>query len=1084
MSSDRLWNAFVDPPDESRPRAWWHWMDGNVDPVGVERDLRWLHAVGVRGAQLFDGGMGGPLVMPQPVRPGSPEWLEAVDTAERVAAELGMELAVATSSGWSASGGPWVEPDDAMKKVVWAEVAVTGSGTEPVVVELPDLPAVAGPYQDSPRWGAASDSRWATDWRVLAFPANAGHEPLAPTRVHASAPVGDVTSLTDGLFGPSLTLPRDPDGWSSAWIEHEFDQPVTVRSVAVGLPGPRGFGAAPPPTAVLQASDDGAAYRDVAELPASAIPARTASFPAVTARRFRLVLSAASAADALPPLADGVRMPPVLRKSDAFAISEFALHTGGRVHVGEAKAGFGVVADYFAVPTPADAGPDSGVVDPATVVDVTGHVHESVLRWDAPPGRWTILRLGASLTGQTNGPAPADSTGLEVDKLDGERVRRYLATHLRRFGVEGAGAPSASPGFTALLSDSIEAGPQNWTERIHEHVARLRGYDPTAFLPTLAGYLVGSAEGSDRFLYDYRRTLAELLAGEYYGTLAEEAHRRGMAYYAEALEDGRPQLGDDLAMRAHADVPMGAMWTFDPADGPRPTYVADVKGAASVAHVHGRKHVGAEAFSSFDQPWSWTPQNLKHVADLQLSLGVTRFCIHTSPHQPLAAPPPGIALAPFLGQAFTVNETWASMAGPWIDYLARCSALLAMGRADVDVAVFVGEEAPVTGLFEHALDTAVPSGFDFDYVGAGAVRDVLRVVDGSIEADGATYRALYLGGSSERMTLPTLLAIERMLDAGATLIGNRPVASPSLADDADAFRAACDRVWSAGRARGRVVATPNLAAALTGLGLRPALSVDGPPVRRIGRIIDGRRVTFLANPAEASVELRLTTDRNAPPLVAWDPVAVRTLALEPAVATHTPEGRMAYTVSLPPFGSIFVLESDTPPRAPGAERIVRMPLEGTWTLSLPDGFEASVSPRPRRWTELDDHARAFSGIGTYRLDVELEPAQLDAHRVELDLGSVHDIARVTLNDVECGIAWTAPFHVDVTAALRPGRNTIEVEVATPWRNRLIGEAGAPSGDLLEPLTRVFEPTASPLPAGLGGPVTLIAHAAVPIERIA
>ena len=204
-----------------------------------------------------------------------------------------------------------------------------------------------------------------------------------------------------------------------------------------------------------------------------------------------------------------------------------------------------------------------------------------------------------------------------------------------------------------------------------------------------------------------------------------------MVYYAEALEDGRPQLGDDLAMRSHADVPMGAMWTFDPGSGPRPTYVADLKGAASVAHVYGKEWTGAEAFTSFDRPWASSPRSLKHVADLQLALGVTRFCIHTSPHQPLSAPPPGIALAPFLGQAFTVNETWAGMARPWIDYLARCSAVLSAGEPAVDIAVFVGEEAPVTGLFDDRFDEAVPPGFDFDYVGADGLSVLTRRREGS-----------------------------------------------------------------------------------------------------------------------------------------------------------------------------------------------------------------------------------------------------------------------------------------------------------------------------------------------------------------
>lgn len=1046
-------------------------MDGNVDPAGVVRDLRWLHEVGVRGVQVFDGGMGVPLVVPEPVRPGSRVWDEAVETAVRTAPELGMELAVATSSGWSAAGGPWVEPADAMKKIVWSEQVVTGGGA--VEVALPPLPRVAGLFQDCPRWGADDDTgSFAVNWRVLAFPADPDHAVLVPSRVEGSAPIADASFLTDGSFGRTISLPRDPDGWSTAWIEQEFDRPVTVRSVVVGLAGPHGFGAAPPATGMLQASDDGVDYRDVAELPPATTPARTVSFPAVTARRFRLVLSGAGAADALPPVAAGVRRAPVLRTASTFEVSEFALRAGGRVHRAEAKAGFGVVADYFAEST--DPGVDTGSVDPAAVIDLSDRVHDGVLRWDAPPGAWTTLRMGASITGQTNGPAPADATGLEVDKLDGDRVRTYLDVHLRRFGVD-VGAPPAESAqrFAALLSDSIEAGPQNWTDAILEHFERLRGYDARPWLPALAGFLVGGPADADRFLYDYRRTLAELLAGEYYGTLAAEAHRRGMTYYAEALEDGRPQLGDDLAMRSHADVPMGAMWTFDADEGPRPTYVADLKGASSVAHVHGRRWVGAEAFTSFDRPWASTPSSLKHVADLQLALGVTRFCIHASPHQPIAAPPPGIALAPFLGQAFTVNETWAGMARPWIDYLARCSAVLSLGTPAVDVAYFVGEEAPVTGLFDSEFDTAVPGGFDFDYVGADALVDVLRVEAGDLVSDGATYRLLYLGGSSERMTLAVVRAIERLLEDGATIVGRRPFASPSLGDDPRSFEAECDRIWSEPRASGRVIATSDLGEALRIIGMRPALELDGPPVRQIARIVDGRRITFLANPSSQPIELEIRASDPSVALVAWDPVEVRAAPLHPTAAS--PRDRTGYRLALPPFGSRFVLESTN--RLHEASVAVLIAIEGDWELTLPQRHPTTMSPRPRLWTELDARSRGVSGIGTYRLAAQLSAEQIEADRLVLDLGIVRDIARVTVNGIDCGVCWTSPFRVVVTGALRAGDNLIEIEVATPWRNRLIAEAAMPSNEIFAPMAAVFEASAEPLPAGLAGPVQLIAESA-------
>src|SRR3954466_8100678 len=263
MDLEALWQGFCDPPDEARPRAWWHWMDGNVDPEGIRLDLEWLHRVGVRGVQVFDGGMGTPQVVPELVRHGSPQWRDAVRLATTTARELGLEFAVATSAGWSAAGGPWVEPADAMKKVVWSTTSVDGGAR--VEQELAPLPDVAGPYQDCPRWGAdPAEHRYTQDWLAVAVPAEQVPTALRPRSVTTCTPVGDWRSLLDGGFAQTVALPRDPDGPSTAWREQFCAEPVQVGAVTVGLPGPSGFAAAPPPAAVLEASDDGVDYRFVA----------------------------------------------------------------------------------------------------------------------------------------------------------------------------------------------------------------------------------------------------------------------------------------------------------------------------------------------------------------------------------------------------------------------------------------------------------------------------------------------------------------------------------------------------------------------------------------------------------------------------------------------------------------------------------------------------------------------------------------------------------------------------------------------------------------------------------------------------
>lgn len=1041
--------AFIAPPDDARPHVWWHWMDGNIDADGVERDLRWLHRTGVRGVHLFEGGMGGPRFVDPPVRPGDARWREAIDRAGRVAAELGMELAVATSSGWSAAGAPWVRPEDAMQKVVWAQTEAEG-GTD-LDLTLPPLPAVAGPYLDHPRWGAEPRPVHARDWRVIAVPADPARDPLRPAHVTASAPVPDPGVLLDGAAGSALTLPRDPDRTSEAWIEYRFDEPVTVRAMTTGTPGPQGFGAAAPPALTLLAATEDDDWREVIRLDPDPFPVRTVSLAPVTARAFRLVLRARSAAEALPPQGAGLRLPPVLRPLDAFTVTAFELFATGRVHEAQAKAGFGILPDYDAVPTPRSA--DAGAVALSEVHDLTRFRDGDRLRWPAAPaGRWRILRLGGSPTGKTNGPALPDVTGLEVDKLDGARVRAYLERHLADFGAEGV---------SALLSDSIESGAQNWTDEIAAHFAERRGYDPTPWLAGLTGLVVGDAARTDTFLHDYRATIAELLAEEYYGTLAACAHERGLTSYAEALEDKRPQLGDDLAMRARADVPMGAMWCFDPADGPAPTYVADLKGAASVAHVWGRRHVGAEAFTAFTTPWSFSPRRLKHVADLQLTLGVTRFCIHTSPHQPMAAVPPGVSLAPFLGQAFTVHETWSSMAGPWIDYLARCAAMLGTGEPDTDVAVFIGEEGPVTGLYGTRPDTTVPAGYDFDYVDLEALEDALRVLpDGRLRARGASYRMLVLAGASGRLSVRALRRIHALARDGAVVVGRRPAGPRSLADDPAEHARLCNALWGDGTTPALALEMP-VADALHRLGIAPSLDVDGPPVRWVARRDGGGQLVFIANPDAGELQVRVRP-RMRGPLEAWDPVAV----------TRAPVVRDAdgwITLQLAPFGSVFLVAATaaSPAASPATE--VSLPRSGPWTLSLP-GAEDHVFPAdPTHWHDLSPAARGFAGIGEYRTTFRLDAP---ARRARVRFGDVADIAEVTVNGVACGVAWTAPFEAEVGHALRTGENELVVRVATPWRNRLIAEAATPSGAVPAAYAGVYLPDAEPMPAGLGGPIFL------------
>jgi len=336
----------------------------------------------------------------------------------------------------------------------------------------------------------------------------------------------------------------------------------------------------------------------------------------------------------------------------------------------------------------------------------------------------------------------------------------------------------------------------------------------------------------------------------------------------------------------------------------------------------------------------------------------------------------------------------------------------------------------------------------------------VSVQDGDLVAGQSRYRLLFLSGSSRRMTVRALRRLVELVDAGAAVAGRPPECSPSLADDDEEHARLCDLLWGTGERPGRVLDTDDVASALQHLGVVPTLTVDGAELLRIGRRTVVGEVVFLANPAPEPVTVVLTSTADGP-LVTWDPVTLvrRSLA--------GPDGR--HELTLPALGSVFVLRGgavDDPPSG----LISELPLDGEWRLELPGVLTTTLPGGPVPWTDLGPDAAGFSGVGTYTTDLHLDADPEGA--VVLQLGAVGDLAQVTVNGKDMGVVWTAPWSVDVTGALRAGTNTVEASVANAWMNRLIAEAGSPTGEIFAPVVEVYEPDAPVRRSGLTGPVVL------------
>lgn len=1080
---DALEQQFQDPPSEARPRVWWHWMNGNISKDGIAKDLAWMKRVGIGGLQNFDANLDTPQVVDKRLVYMTPEWKDAFRFAASEADRLGLELAIAASPGWSETGGPWVKPEDGMKKLVWSERTVAGG--KPVRGALPALPQVTGPFQTAPLVEnmpghaavAALQPSASGAVAVLAVPVA---EPALPLPVYALADgtALHAATLNDAFLQSVVKVPLDAGLNGTVMVR--FPRAVTVRSLRLFLPGIK----LPFRGVLIKATlevREGEGWRAVTDIPLGSVPT-TRSFQATTGQEFRLVfadskdkgsldmLNAAPGAVAINFFDTG--------PLKSITMADFQLFADARVDRAEEKAGYETVLDYHAIAS-ADANPVTA--DPARVIDLTDRVRpDGTLDWTPPAGsNWRILRFGWSLTGKTNHPAPPEATGLEVDKYDAAAVRRYVETYLGMYREAVGPDLIGKRGVQALLTDSIEVGNANWTGAMEAEFAARRGYALRPWLPVLAGTVIGSPVQSERFLFDFRTTLAELLADKHYGTVAKVAHEQGLKVYGEALEDKRPMLGDDLAMRAHADVPMAALWTYADESKLRTTLLGDMRGAASVAHVYGKPFVAAESMTAVNAPWDFAPSNLKKVIDLEFASGINRPVIHTSVHQPMDDKQPGLSLAIF-GQYFNRHEAWAELAKPWVDYIARTSLMLQQGRNVADVAWFIGEDSPVTALYAEKIPDNLPTAHAWDFVNAAMLTDALRN-DGAevVSTGGARYSAIYLGGTSQAMTLPTLERLAALVRGGATLIGEKPRATPSNADDAARFAALADALWAGDAGKGRVIATQAIDGGLQQAGIAPDFTITGATkgdVLFVHRKLADGDAWFLNNRRDTplSGEARFRITGLQPEL--W---RAETGKAEP-LSYRIEGGQTVVPLSLLPEDAAFVVF-----RKPAAQQAVALAssgpvklttLDSAWTVAFQPGRGAPASITLPKLAPLEQHAdpgvKHFSGIATYSTTFTLPKAAKQGEALLLDLGKVGEIAEVTVNGKLAGYAWHKPWRVDIAGAAKRGRNTLQVRVANLWVNRLIGDAQPDAPKITFTTVPTYRPDAPLRPSGISGPVVI------------
>lgn len=1044
-------NKFKSPDKVFYPETWFHYIGGNVSIEGITKDLEAIAGAGFSGVHLFHGQFGGPWpgVEPQ-ITCLSPLWDGMVKHTGEECQRLGLRFTMQNCPGWAMSGGPWIKPSNAMRHLAWSRTDVLGNGTE-ITRNLP-IPQ-------------PSDEEWRNynDLMVIAFPTPKDDtgEPLNPSSFKSNKQ----EMWNDYFLGKAKDAMRltSTSADNPYWIEVEFPSETVVRTLEFPSINeanhPWCF--VPGIQVKLEAYLSDGTIQEVlnTDLPQSNwqdnYPISLACSETKGAKKYRIS---------------------IVNQHD-IALRSLRLFSASRKNSWESEAGWTLRSiersgdgKQTAVETFVNS---TEVIDITTLMDEKGN-----LRWKAPKGEWTVLRVGHVNTGQRNSPAPPEGTGWECNKLSTEGSNTHFAGYIGR--LSGENGPLSNGLLKGMLMDSWECRTQTWTTGLDKEFEQMMGYSLQKWLPALFGYVVDDQESTFRFLCDWRRVLNKLFVHNFYGNMAKLAKQNHLSItYETAAGDVFP--ADILEYYKFADVPMCEFWQPLMDNFVGSLNFKPIKPTTSAARIYGKPRIAAEAFTSFSHTWDEHWQMLKEVANINCIEGVTHLVFHTYTHNPnVASLAPGTSFSGAgIGTPFLRGQTWWKYMPEFTTYLARCSYLMERGKPVSDVLWYLGDE------INHKPDqnAPFPIGFKYDYCNQDVLLNRLAVDNGDlITPEGLRYRVLWLP-EAPRMCVETLDKLYTLIQAGATVIGEAPVGLATLSGGKAAqkhFNKMVKKIWGNNArqgirsiGKGRMISGMTLDEALTKLNMEP--DVKGRDVLWSHRNVDQADWYYVAAPQGKGFAGQLDF-RNKGNVEIWDPL---TGDVTPAVY-ETKGDRTMVTVDLPQAGSCFVVfRKDRPVTEIVAKEkkvIATIPFTNTWKVEFPAGWGAPETLQLtdlKAWKDLDlsAEAKAFSGTVDYSTTFEVDKSR-DANYI-LDLGKVDMIAEVVLNDNPIRILWTSPYQADITKALRSGKNQLTVKVTSTWFNRLVFDAAQPENERKTWVLRWPDKNAALKESGLMGPVSVL-----------
>jgi len=757
---------FRNPPANVKVHNWWHWLDGAITREGITRDLEAMKKQGIGQATILNIGLfNGKDFGVQRVIFNTPQWHEMFLWALKEANRLGITIGAHNCDGWSSSGGPWITPEMSMKQFVWSKTNFSGGKKISTSLTQPN-----------------AERNFYKDVAVIAFPSiQAGTD----FKIHSVYKMNGSTitnCLSDGDPSSEIAVKKDDK------ILVTFDKTATIGKIVIHprkkfmWKDAREFTS----SYVISSSIDGITFTKIKDLQFKGLNQSVSTeLPVTKARYFQVLVKDVSDIDSFIDitLAELEFLP-----GDGTPSFNPSVH-----HVLE-KSGSIKPYDRSCFDS-SDSLYANNVIPENQIINLSDKMDEKgILHWTAPKGRWTVIRFGYTTTGAQNGPATKEGSGLECDKMDTTALNLHFKNFPKKL-AETAGKFTGNT-FKFILIDSWECGYQNWTANLPAQFEQNRGYSLIKWIPVLCGETVGDSKLSDAFLYDFRKTIADMIENNYYKHFRDLCHKEKLEMHAEIIygDANYPAL-DILKSNSYADLPMFEFWaghnknTFVEYSSSKPFESFPVFGALG----YNIPVVGSEAYTGMGH-YSEAPNDFKSFGDRAFCSGINQIILHSYVHQPFDKKP-GMTLGDF-GSSFNRNNLFYQQASGWLNYQSRIQYVLQKGKIASNVLYYIGDQLP------QYIDNPTVNNLPFGYRGIACNLDMLKnkatVRNGKIVLDNGIEYELLILPVSNAMEISTLKRIEELVSQGALVYGLKPVMPLSMSGqtgELKEFKELTAKIW-------------------------------------------------------------------------------------------------------------------------------------------------------------------------------------------------------------------------------------------------------------------------------------------------